>query len=142
MITIYRELAGILANCTIISQTGLFVKEKVSFALLENQELPCKYNFIILNELMAEHFEVLHNCRGSIVMAAIYVVMLGVTDFEHPQCGKHMYMIVQTCNVNIQCHLEIFQALSMNIPNTSYHTPNAYYIAYTTLKYLIHKPCL
>ena len=50
----------------------------------------------------------------SVVMATVYVVMFGVTVYEYTQCGKHMYIQICKDYVSIRCHLETFQALSMN----------------------------
>ena len=80
-----------------------------------------EFNYLqFLSKQWVKKFEVFRTCRDSIIMATIYVVMVGQTVYEYLQCGKHMYMyykcvcINMQSNVNIRCHLETFQALSTN----------------------------
>ena len=55
--------------------------------------------YVFIN-IMAINFEVLHTCMGRVAMATIYVVIMGITVYEYPQFGKHVF--VQTCKV-MQC---------------------------------------
>ena len=74
---VYLLVAGTVANCSIVTQTCKFVREKVSFTPHENHGLPYKIASLsaILINVMAENFEVLRTCRGSVVMATINEVM-------------------------------------------------------------------
>ena len=35
--------------------------------------------------VMAVNFEVLRTCRGRVAMATIYIVIIGITDYEYKQ---------------------------------------------------------
>ena len=61
-------------------------------------------------KVMTKTFEVLRTFGGSVALATIYAVRLGVTVYEFPQCGKHNVM----CKVMSRWHLETFHALSTN----------------------------
>ena len=69
----------------------------------------------VIIKVMAKHFEVLRTCRGSVAMTTIYVLMFDVTvcmninNVESTRVCANMQSYV-----NIQCHLETFQALSTN----------------------------
>ena len=77
----------------------------------------------VLINAIAKSFEVLRTCVGSVVMATIYVVMFGSSVYECPQCGKRMCTCKSNMQsyVNIQCHLETFQALGTNFGTAFEH---------------------
>ena len=64
---------GVLINC---NTNWHIVTEKVSFTPHENQDLPCNK---LSYQCNGYNFEVFRTCRGSVVMAIVYVVMTGLT---------------------------------------------------------------
>ena len=54
---LYLLVTGTVTNCSIVTQIGLFEKEKVSFTPHENQDLPCKLNSIICSSYQCNDYK-------------------------------------------------------------------------------------
>ena len=48
---LYLIVAGMVTNCSIVTQIGIFMREIVSFTLHKNQDIPCKFSFHYLQFL-------------------------------------------------------------------------------------------
>ena len=44
-------------------------------------------------------------CGGSVAMVIIYAVMFGITVYEYPKCGKHVY--VKACKAMSICGISL-----------------------------------
>ena len=76
-------VAKIATNCSIVSQICLFVREKVIFPTVQNSgPSSLVLLFAVFICAMTKNFKVLRTYRGSVAMAAIYLIMFGIIFYE------------------------------------------------------------